>query len=334
MAILAMITCRLGSTIPNEDSRYNENEKERRIEDDHAAVKVSKKCQGSHVFQFASVQFGASARAGEVNIWGRSPSLGNGACLHPQSRGQPVIVYESRVRHAVRCVKGLCLDKSSTEICQSSDTDDMNVDTYESPRSQDGAKPNIDIHKPFSSAERIHELTEIDRDITQILRHAGDAISTLASPALPADRGAEGTSQDSFAAHTSAFYEKIQAVSARLRRQIYALQEADIIVGDPQLLEAHNLVAPPMPASSARPGAPGQMQLKADPPMAITNGGLGNFDVAWLNSRRDMVGKTKEQELLAQARERLESLVRARAQEEAGDAMEIEAARDRSAQEG
>ena len=43
--------------------------------------------------------------------------------------------------------------------------------------------------------------------------------------------------------------------------------------------------------------------------MQITNGGLGNLDIGWLNARRDVVGKKKENELWMDIRKRLEVLV-------------------------
>jgi len=43
--------------------------------------------------------------------------------------------------------------------------------------------------------------------------------------------------------------------------------------------------------------------------MQITNGGLGNLDIGWLNARRDVVGKKKENELWREIRKRMEELV-------------------------
>lgn len=43
--------------------------------------------------------------------------------------------------------------------------------------------------------------------------------------------------------------------------------------------------------------------------MPITNGGLGNLDIGWLNSRRDTIGKQKEGGLWKEARRMLEKLV-------------------------
>jgi len=42
--------------------------------------------------------------------------------------------------------------------------------------------------------------------------------------------------------------------------------------------------------------------------MPITNGGLGNLDIGWLNSRRDTIGRQKEGELWKEARRMLEDM--------------------------
>ena len=54
-----------------------------------------------------------------------------------------------------------------------------------------------------------------------------------------------------------------------------------------------------------KPDRPNEMM---DP--AVTNGGLGNFDIGWLNARSRDVGVAKEAELLKEARELLEKMVK------------------------
>lgn len=75
----------------------------------------------------------------------------------------------------------------------------------------------------------------------------------------------------------------------RLRRQVYALEEASII--------------PPESASKA-----------GEPATASGGGGTGAtsttnpFEISWLNSRKDTVGKDKEAELWSEARDFVEKL--------------------------
>lgn len=71
----------------------------------------------------------------------------------------------------------------------------------------------------------------------------------------------------------------------RLRRQVYALEEASVL-------------------------APDSASRTNDVPGAAGGGGgavpAGSLDVSWLNSRKDTVGKDKEAELWAAAREFVE----------------------------
>jgi len=164
----------------------------------------------------------------------------------------------------------------------------------------------------FTSVQRILQLSEIDHDVAQILRSAGGAVNALTSSPHEASNiepndplMAPKSANDAFESHTIEFYERIQAVSALLRRQIYALEEANIIAAQPQTADHKPQTALPQPVARANPllGPP-----ISEASVTITNGGLGNFDVGWLNSRRDNVGRIKEAELLAEARRHVESL--------------------------
>lgn len=161
----------------------------------------------------------------------------------------------------------------------------------------------------YTRAERIRDLVTIDADIASILRAASIALSDLTpstNTVLPAP--SLETSQENFEKHTLAYYNQIQSVSARLRRQVYALEEAGIIAAEP---EVQNTPAPipsqqpplgrPLPPGAAAAAA-AAAQKAAESVMPITNGGLGTLDVGWLNSRRDVVGKMKEAELWHEAR--------------------------------
>ena len=87
-----------------------------------------------------------------------------------------------------------------------------------------------------------------------------------------------------FAEHTKTYYTTLQAIIARLRRQAYALEEAGIIDAE---------------ASSKASTLPKESER-------ITNGGLGNLDVGWLNSRGNKVGAEKENELVEEAKKLIE----------------------------
>jgi hypothetical protein len=100
--------------------------------------------------------------------------------------------------------------------------------------------------------------------------------------------------KEAFTEHTRAFYTTLQAIVARLRRQTYALEEAGIIAA-----EAPNALVPGANRGQAG-GAPAKESEK------ITNGGLGNLDIGWLNSRGNNVGAEKENELVEEAKKLLE----------------------------
>lgn len=208
----------------------------------------------------------------------------------------------------------------------------MNVDGSSPIPGGDNTSSVPDVtNLPFTRADRIHELSDIDKDVAEILRSAGEAIQALTGAAsretddhVERTTSAPQSPDELFEKHTKNFYDQIQAVSARLRRQIYALEEANIIAAESQSTESQIPPPPPQPVTGIRPGT-ALAQPKADPPMAITNGGLGNFDVGWLNSRWDNVGKIKDAELLAEARARLEEALDAGNQSVGTDVMDVDA---------
>lgn len=79
---------------------------------------------------------------------------------------------------------------------------------------------------------------------------------------------------------TSQYFALLSSIDVRLRRQVYALEETSILAPD----------------SSSKTG-----DLSGS---AATAPGASNpLDVSWLNSRKDTVGKEKEAELWAAARQ-------------------------------
>ena len=85
-----------------------------------------------------------------------------------------------------------------------------------------------------------------------------------------------------------------------LRRQIYALEEAEILPAEavtrepPTILGVHSTSQANSPRSSLSKSVGGN---KA----AFTGGGLGHLDVGWLNGRNDNVGKEMKSELWGEA---------------------------------
>ncbi|KAK4189092.1 mediator complex, subunit Med11 [Podospora australis] len=112
----------------------------------------------------------------------------------------------------------------------------------------------IDIHTPFTPAERIQQLCETDKDIVSLLTHLSFALRSLAAPpdskvkrppnyplpvpsissqpGAPANINPEEEEADpvaSFQLAQTNFLNTIDRVAKHLDRQIYALEEAGII---------------------------------------------------------------------------------------------------------
>ena len=169
---------------------------------------------------------------------------------------------------------------------------------------------------PFTSEERICELSSINAEVAEMIKQAGLAVNALTNRPLAIDDEDENDDavmtngqqppsaverQDAFKKHTTAFYTGVQSVTARLRRNVYGLEEAGIISGE---TSASQQSAPP-------PKLGGGQKPKEDLPQ-ITNGGMGNLDVGWLNSKGNKVGAEKESVLLLEVRELIEGVVRRR----------------------
>ena len=113
---------------------------------------------------------------------------------------------------------------------------------------------------------------------------------------LPSEPIPTGQQEESFIAATSQYFAFLSSVDVNLRRQIYALEEADILPAEvftkepptslavPSAAQAHHSNVSPSRTSGGKKGS-------------VTGGGLGNLDVGWLNSRNDNVGKDMKSEV-------------------------------------
>ncbi|OJD22491.1 hypothetical protein ACJ73_06157 [Blastomyces percursus] len=142
----------------------------------------------------------------------------------------------------------------------------------------------------FTPTDRIRQLNDIDKDVTKLLNAAGVAISSLTtnsssiaagqkSSDLPKIDGTLESHQAAFKAASSQYFALLSSIDVRLRREVYALEEASIV----------------KPESAETAG--GGTTTTA----AASSGGVNSLDSSWLNSRKDTVGKDKEAELWAEA---------------------------------
>ncbi|KAK3618769.1 hypothetical protein LTR56_024434 [Elasticomyces elasticus] len=169
----------------------------------------------------------------------------------------------------------------------------------------------------ITPADRIRELNDISSGIAEMLRHMGQAISALAPNP---DEGGDNMAarKATFDEHSKAAYTGIQAFQAKMRRQAYALEEAGIIAAEAPVIRVKSNQPQAQGAAAGRggPAAAGAQVVEAE---RVTNGGLGNLDVGWLNSRGNKVAVEMESELLQEAKDLLQrELERKQTSETAG----------------
>ncbi|KAL8701879.1 MAG: hypothetical protein Q9224_000292 [Gallowayella concinna] len=153
----------------------------------------------------------------------------------------------------------------------------------------------------LSVAERIEQLGQVDRDVAKLLESAGLAIKTLtcANPETDGDQDHQNQSieqrKESFAVASSQYFSLLSSIDVRLRRHISALEGAEIIPSETTAKDLQTTsIAPtsdmPMPSSFIpRPAVSSRD--------AVVNGGLGNLDIGWLNSKHSNVEKDMKAEL-------------------------------------
>ncbi|KAI1390519.1 mediator complex protein-domain-containing protein [Hypoxylon trugodes] len=155
---------------------------------------------------------------------------------------------------------------------------------------------------PFTKAERIQQLGEIDRGIVSLLRSAGAAIQTLGTQQaqgedtiMTEDKGQQSqVFQDSL----NEFLRTLRTVNVGMKRQIWGLEEAHIISLDKESQNVRDEGGESQGASHRN--AP----LKPD-----GDGKIGGLDVGWLNSRSDKVERDMEADLWKEAELYLRRLI-------------------------
>lgn len=89
------------------------------------------------------------------------------------------------------------------------------------------------------------------------------------------------------------YFSLLSSIDVRLRRQIYALEEADILSPSSSAVEKVELL---LPGSQGSTSALGSSQGTIGASGGKGGVGMGGLDVGWLNSRNDSVGKEMEAE--------------------------------------
>ncbi|KAL8766110.1 MAG: hypothetical protein Q9209_007008 [Squamulea sp. 1 TL-2023] len=171
-----------------------------------------------------------------------------------------------------------------------------------------------------NATDRIAQLSEIDRvdqigsDVAQLLEAAGLAIKTLTHTDTEADGQNDKLSQtieqrkESFTTASSRYFSLLSSIDVRLRRHISALESAEIIPPETGIKESQNSKeAPTATTSMSTSSLPRPNVTSKD---VVTNGGLGNLDIGWLNSRNNNVEKAMEAELWQEAHELIETTLK------------------------
>ncbi|KAI9896963.1 hypothetical protein N3K66_007985 [Trichothecium roseum] len=144
-----------------------------------------------------------------------------------------------------------------------------------------------DTHKPFTIEENIRQLNDVDKDVVQLMNHMSTALNMVSVP--QSSSGTPNTSfdpedqKDAFKANTSAFLSTLHSIDVRLKRQIFALEEAGMV----DLSAKTKAQSVGVPKASLKPNG---------------FGAVGNLDVGWLNSQGSKVERDMESELWAKAR--------------------------------
>lgn len=152
--------------------------------------------------------------------------------------------------------------------------------------------------REYTISKRLKEIliTELLQDVAKLIHSAGLAIQALTNtkPKTSTSTGPDGSVEShktQFKEATQQYFALLSSIDVRLRRQVYALEEASVLA----------------PESASRAGD--STGTGAGAAGAAAGAGASNpLDISWLNSRKDTVGKDKEAELWAAAREFMEKL--------------------------
>ncbi|KAK4203087.1 mediator complex, subunit Med11 [Triangularia verruculosa] len=169
-------------------------------------------------------------------------------------------------------------------------------------------QPPIDIHTPFTLPEHFTHLAATERDITTLFTPLTSSLRALATPPNPSS---PNKPQDRFKAAQESYFRTIDRISKHLDRQIYALEEANILSLTPS--SSASASQPPQAADDSsqqqQPSSQSQPGDNKDPKKSSTGvtrlepdgtGKYGKLDVGRLN----LASSTTERDVEAETWER------------------------------
>ncbi|KAI1438317.1 mediator complex, subunit Med11 [Xylaria sp. CBS 124048] len=157
---------------------------------------------------------------------------------------------------------------------------------------------------PFTKAERIQQLGDIDKNICSLLRSTGKAMQALGKRKSQDEEDvvmAEMTDEDPvqlFKESMDEFMRTLRTVNVGMKRQIWGLEEAGIIALDKKEPNTRE------EGGEVRANPTRNSRLEPD-----GNGKIGGLDVGWLNSRSNKVEKDMEADLWQEAENLLQQLL-------------------------
>lgn len=145
-----------------------------------------------------------------------------------------------------------------------------------------------------------------------MLESAGVAVKTLTTSAgKSGENGIDSVSieeqKEKFTVASSQYLALLSSIDVGLRRQINALEDAEILPKEAASKDLQSSQVAAMATSNLGGPAPQTRQIAGNRAV-ITGGGLGSLDVGWLNSRNDRIGKGMEAELWEEAQSFTENL--------------------------
>ncbi|KAK0635735.1 mediator complex protein-domain-containing protein [Bombardia bombarda] len=174
-------------------------------------------------------------------------------------------------------------------------------DAHASGPSGGGGGRAVSIHEPFTTAERMQQLSAIDNDIASLLQHTSDAMKSIVHPPeTDANQAITANAASAFSSIQDEFINTLDRIDKQLKRQIYALEEAGIIT-----LRAASDALPT--ENDVGPGGRAKVVAALLDPDGV--GRYGAFDVGRLNMASSTVERDMEAEQWRRAREHLARVV-------------------------
>ncbi|KAK7755144.1 hypothetical protein SLS62_002959 [Diatrype stigma] len=149
---------------------------------------------------------------------------------------------------------------------------------------------------PFTTAERMQQLGQIDKDIAELLRSASKAIEALGKKEAEGGNAAvpEANPNKVFEGSMNDFIRGLRRVNVGMKRQILGLEEAGII----SLRKDEGVTTDSQGTSSHQP------RLEPD-----GEGKIGGLDVGWLNSHNSQIEQQTAAELWSETEAFLQDLL-------------------------